>query len=1587
DDFFALGGHSLLVIRLAEALRARGVSVAVRTLFQTPTPAGLALARGAEQVSVPENLIPAGASEITPEMLPLMDLSSEEVARIVATVDSGAANIADVYPLAPLQEGLLFHHMLAEGGDDAYVLPAVLEFDTRARFDEFRAALQRVVDRHDILRTAIVWDRLREPVQVVWRTARLSVSEVTLDPQGADPVTELVERVGSAMDLGQAPLLDLHLAAVPGGDRWLGLLRMHHMVQDHTAMEVLLSEVEAFLVGRGGELAEPLPFRNFVAQSRAGVGTGEHERYFAELLGDVTETTAPFGMADVRGDGAEMVRAAVAFSSQLDDRLREVSRRLGASAATVMHLAWARVLGVISGRDDVVFGTVLFGRMNAGVGSERVPGLFINSLPVRVRTADIGVLEAVSAMRGQLAGLLEHEHAPLSLAVQASGITGDAPLFSGMLNYRHNSGSKAERDADGRRDGEVEGIRTVFSRERSNYPLVVLVDDDGDGFRLAVDSIAPIDPYAVGVMVRTAAENLVSALETALDGGRSLPLNTVGVLEAEQRHRVLDEWNDTSTGVVPATVPALFEARVAQAPEAIAVADADAEVSYADLDARANRLARMLVGWGVGPESVVAVVMERGIDLVVALLGVLKAGGAYLPVDPEYPQERIAAMLQNSRASIVLSAGDCASVVPGTALVMELDEPPVARRIAAMDGTALTDAERVAPLRPAHPAYMIFTSGSTGVPKGVVVTHTGVASLAATQIEQFGVGAGSCVLQFASPGFDAATWELVMALCTGARLVVATAEELLPGTGLADVVARHDVTHLTVPPAVLAVLEPADLAPVTTLVSAGEALGTEQLARWSPGRRFVNAYGPTETTVCATMSAPLAQGDEPGIGTPISDTRVYVLDDRLEPVPSGVDGELYVAGAGLARGYVNRPGLTAERFVAHPFGHDGERMYRTGDRVRWTADGRLVFANRADDQVKIRGFRIEPGEIQASLSGHPLAAQVAVVVREDTPGDRRLIAYVVPAERPAGESDSEVAETLRKFAAQRLPDYMVPAAVVVLDALPLTVNGKLDRKELPAPDYARTTGRETATLLEEILCGAFAEVLGVGTVGVHDDFFNLGGHSLLAVRLLSRIRAVLGVEVSLRTLFDAPTVAELAAHLTEAGAARPALTTGPRPERLPLSYAQQRLWFIGQLEGPSATYNIPMAVRLSGEVDREALSAALRDVIGRHEVLRTVFAVADGEPYQSVLELGDLDWELHANSPANAAELDREIAEAAGYAFDLAAELPIRATLFSLGATTAEHVLLVVVHHIAGDGWSAGPLARDLSTAYAARSEGRSPEWEQLPVQYADYALWQRDLLGDEADPESVLARQVSYWRNTLADAPEELQLPTDRPRPAVASYQGHIVPLEIPADAHARLAELARAEGVTTYMVLQTALAILLSKLGAGTDIPIGTANAGRTDAALDDLVGFFINTLVVRTDLSGDPTFREALRRVRENSLSAFAHQDAPFERLVEELAPTRSLARHPLFQVMLTVQNNAAAVLDLPGVVATGLPVGASPAKFDLDVTLGEVFDASGAPAGLRGEVIAAADLFGVESAERIAARFARLLQTLGTTPEIR
>jgi amino acid adenylation domain-containing protein len=1129
DNFFELGGHSLLAVTLIERMRRAGLHADVRALFTTPTLAELAQAVGGESdtVAVPPNLIPANCEAITPQMLPLVALTPEEIGRVVQSVPGGAPNIQDIYPLAPLQEGILFHHLMAREGDP-YLLCSLVAFDSRSRLDNYLRALRSVIERHDILRTAVVWEGLSEPVQVVWRSAPLAIEEVKLDPSQGDIARQLAERFDPRryrLDVSQAPLLRIFLAEDRANARWVMWLLVHHLAIDHTALEVVQQEIQAYLLGQEAKLPAPLPFRNFVAQARLGVKREEHETYFKKLLGEVDEPTAPFGMIDVQGDGSGITEARRAVDAPLARRLREKTRALGVSAASLCHLAYAQVLARVSGRDDVVFGTVLFGRMQGGEGAERVMGLFINTLPVRIRVGEAGVEESVRSTHAQLAQLMRHEHAPLVLAQRASAVAAPAPLFSSFLNYRHTPAEQRSPTAD----KAMAGIEVLAGEARSNYPLQFSIDDHGEGFTLTAKVKSPVDPQRVCDYMHAALEQLVHALETS----QTAPLRGLEVLPESERGQLLVQWNSTARDYGrEARIHRLIEQQAAATPDAIALEFEGQALSYAEMNQRANQLARLLRRKGVGPDVLVGVLAERSIEMVLALLAILKAGGAYVPLDPSYPAERLAHMLEDARVSLVLAQRHLAGQLPSQVGDVHLLDPSWA----AYADEGREDPEDIG--TPRDLAYVIFTSGSTGRPKGAMNEHRGVCNRLLWLQEEFGLTADDCVMQKTAISFDPSVREFFWPLLAGARLVIARPEGHLDTAYLVDLIRRRRITQLQFVPSMLRVfveqegVETCDS--LKRVLCSGEALTHELQERFFarlPGVELHNLYGPTECSM-TVGHWPCRRGDghlTVPIGRPGCNVQLYVLDASLRPAPIGVAGELHIGGIQVGRGYAGRPELTAERFIEDPFaGVSGARLYKTGDLVRYRQDGAIEYLGRADFQVKFRGFRVELGEIEATLDAHPAVAQSVVIVREDNPGDQRLVAYVV-----AARADLSATE-LKQHLSQQLPQYMVPGAFVFLQALPLTSSGKVDRKALRAP--GRSGPDESAyvaprTDTEKVLAGIWAGLLGVERVGVHDDFFALGGHSLLATQVVSRVRQALGVELPVRELFGASTVETLAAVL------------------------------------------------------------------------------------------------------------------------------------------------------------------------------------------------------------------------------------------------------------------------------------------------------------------------------------------------------------------------------------------------------------------------------------------------------------------------
>ncbi len=1035
----------------------------------------------------------------------------------------------------------------------------------------------------------------------------------------------------------------------------------------------------------------------------------------------------------------------------------------------------------------------------------------------------------------------------------------------------------------------------------------------------------------------------------------------------------------------PATLISLFQEQAARTPEAVALSCDGGHLTYRELSIRVNRLARLLVSFGAGPETTVALGIQRSTDLVVAMYAVLATGAAYLPLDPEHPAERLDHVLATARPVCVLTrTGDGLDLPAGRDAhhrpVLDLDRLDTT----AYSAAPLTDAERLAPLRTGHPAYVIFTSGSTGRPKGVVVEHAAIVNRLRWMQAQYRLAADDVVVQKTPATFDVSVWEFFWPLQVGARLVLAAPGGHRDPRYLAELIAAEGVTVAHFVPSMLAVFvaEPAvrDCGSLRQVFCSGEALppAPAHRLRALTGARVHNLYGPTEAAVDVTFHEVTdADTHTVPIGLPVANTAVHVLDSRLRQVPAGVPGELYLAGAQLARGYLARPGLTADRFVADPF-TPGARLYRTGDLVTWSAGGELVYLGRTDFQVKLRGLRIELGEIEAALTDLDEIAQAVVVAR----GGEQLVAYLIPANtHPSVTLDLDA---VRAALAVRLPAYMLPSAYVTLAEFPLNASGKLDRRALPEPVFEAAAYRAPVTATEQIVAAVVAGLLGRDRVGLDDDFFALGGNSLTATRLTARLGAALDAQIPVRVIFEASTVQTLAQRVEplRGTGARPALTAGPRPDRIPLSAAQQRIWFLNRFLADAdglgdAVSNIPVALRLSGALDEAALTAALRDLLARHESLRTLHPADDDGPHQMILpaETAAARMAPLRAEPVAEAELPARLTASIAEVFDLATDIPVRAALFALSAD--EHVVLVVLHHICADGFSLGPLATDLMTAYAARRAGAAPRWLPLPVHYADYTLWQAELLGDDADPASRAHRELEFWRRTLDGLPEQLDLPTDRPRPAVPSNRGATHRLRVDADLHSELRELARKREATLFTTVHAALAVLLARLSGAEDFAIGTPVAGRGEQGLDGMVGMFVNTLVLRSHIDPRARFETVLDDTHRRDLEALSHPDLPFERLVEVLAPSRARNRHPLFQVALTVQNFTVPELELPGLRVAELPLEAVAAEFDLQFTVREHTDADGRADGMDVEITYATDLFDAASVALLARRFTQVL----------
>ncbi|MHB9999366.1 amino acid adenylation domain-containing protein [Bacillus spizizenii] len=1475
------------------------------------------------------------------------------------------------YSLTGAQTGIWFAQQL-DPDNPIYNTAEYIEINGSINIALFKEALRHVIKEAESLHVRF-GENMDGPWQMINPSpdVQLHVIDVSSEPDPEKTALNWMKAdLAKPVDLEYDPLFNEALF-IAGPDRFFWYQRIHHIAIDGFGFSLIAQRVAStYAALMKGQSATDRSFGSLQAileedtDYRASEQYEKDRQFWLDRFADGPEVVS---LADRAPRTSNSFLRQTAYLPLSDvNALKESARYFSGSWHEVVIAVSAVYVHRMTGSEDVVLGLPMMGRI--GSASLNVPAMVMNLLPLRLSvSSSMSFSELIQQISREIRSIRRHHkyrHEELRRDLKLIGE--NHRLFGPQINLMPFDYGLDFAGARGT-------THNLSAGPVDDLSINVYDRTDGSGLRIDVDANPEV--YSKSD-IKLHQQRILQLLQTA-SAGEDMLIGQMELLLPEEKKQVIREWNETAKSEKLLSLQDMFEKQAILTPERIALICDDVQVNYQELNEKANRLAHLLIEKGLGPEQFVALALPRSPEMVASMFAVLKTGAAYLPLDPEFPADRISYMLEDAKPSCIITTEEIATRLPDDLSIPQLVlDQTVTQEVVkrySLDNPNLS-------VSLDHPAYIIYTSGSTGRPKGVVVTLKSLSNFLLSMQEAFSLGEEDRLLAVTTVAFDISALELYLPLISGAQIVIAKKETIREPQALAQMIEYFDINIMQATPTLwhaLVTNKPETLRGLRVLVG-GEALPSGLLqALQELHCPVTNLYGPTETTIWSA-AAFLEEGLKgvPPIGKPIWNTQVYVLDNSLQPVPPGVVGELYIAGTGLARGYFRRPDLTAERFVADPYGPPGARMYRTGDQARWRADGSLDYIGRADHQIKIRGFRIELGEIDAVLAKHPDIEQAAVVVREDQPGDKRLVAYVVVA------SAIDTA-ALRRYVGASLPDYMVPVAFVEMDELPLTPNGKLDRKALPAPDLSTSVSdRGPRTPQEEILCDLFAEVLGLARVGIDDSFFELGGHSLLAARLMSRIREVMGAELGIANLFDEPTVAGLAAHLHQAQNIRPALQRAERPERIPLSFAQRRLWFLHCLEGPSPTYNIPVAVRLSGELDQGVLQAALYDLVCRHESLRTIFPESQGTSYQHILDADQARPVLHVTEITEK-ELSERFAEAVRYSFDLAAEPAFRAELFVIGPD--EYVLLLLVHHIVGDGWSLTPLTRDLGAAYAARCHGKAPEWAPLTVQYADYALWQQELLGSGDDPNSLIAGQLAFWKETLKNLPDQLELPTDYSRPAESSHDGNTIHFRIEPELHKRLQDLARANRVSLFMVLQSGLAALLTRLGAGTDIPIGSPIAGRNDDALGDLVGLFINTLVLRTDTSGDPSFRELLDRVREVNLAAYENQDLPFERLVEVLNPARSRATHPLFQIMFAFQNTPDAELNLPDMESSLQIHSVGSAKFDLTLEISENRLADGTPNGLEGLLEYSTDLFKQETAQAFADRLMRLLEAAESDPD--
>jgi amino acid adenylation domain-containing protein len=1463
-----------------------------------------------------------------------------------------------------------------------------------------RRSFQALVDRHPCLRTTFSV-RSGKPEQRIHHGATVHFEEKDASAWSRDEMeTRLTEEAHRPFDLEQGPLLRVNVFKRSPQEHYL-LLVVHHIVIDFWSLSILLNELGSLYPAEAADRRATLPplglqYSDYVRWQSEMLAGPEGQRLWAywqkQLAGQLPVLDLPTDrprqpVQTHRGGSHDFV-----LNDELSGRLKALAKAQGATLYVVMLAAFQAMLHYLSGQDDLVVGSPVVGRSRAEF--EEIVGLFTNPVFLRVNLSGNPTFQKfVSHVRQTVLAALEHQDFPTLLLVERLKPARDLsrPPICQVMFVLDKPHGLAEQGAPTFVHGEAGPTMNSGGLVLESFPLehrsasldlVLLVVESTQSLSISIRYNAELFDHSTIVRFGKYFETLLEHVV----GQPDVPLSALAeVLAATDREeRSLVDFNQSETPYPDdVCIQRLFEEQVERTPDRIALTFENQHLTYAQLNARANQVAHYLRARGVGPEVPVAICMERCLEMVVALLGILKAGGAYVPIDPAYPKERLAFVLEDARVRVLLTMEPVRGRVPqqGVRLIC-LDSD--------WESIAGESCENPSSLAAAGDlAYVIYTSGSTGQPKGVMVEHRGLSNTIQWLSQTLAITADDSTLLKTPITFDAAGREIFPTLLAGARLIIAEPNAHRDTRYIAEKLRDNSVSILHCVPSFLRLLvaEPAfeDAVALRAVMSGGEALTPDVVADFGQRSRakLYNVYGPTETIIdSAYWLCDGRNGDSTvPIGRPIPNARMYILEAALCPVPIGVAGDLYIGGVSLARGYLNLPGLTAEKFIPDPFSSEpGKRLYKTGDLARYQPDGTIQYLGRGDYQVKIRGFRIELGEIEAALAQHSSVVQAVVTVHEGARGEKRLVSYVVAQPRC-----TPTAIELRSFLKDKLPEHMVPAGFVMLDSFPLTSNGKVDRRSLPSPGETRPeldkAFVESRTPTEELLTDIWAQVLGVERVGIYDDFFDLGGHSLLATQVVSRIRETFQVEMPLRRLFETPTVAGIAESLepSRRDGQSPQLSpiqSIPRDGDLPLSFAQQRLWFIDQLDPGNSVYNFPVAVRLKGSLNLAALEESLNEIVRRHEALRTTFSMVDGHPSQAIasrliIELPTVDLgEL--SEAEREKEVQRLVVEEARRPFDLARGPLLRARVLRLADD--EQVGLLTMHHIVSDGWSAGILIREMAALYQAYcTDGPSP-LPELPIQYADFAYWQREWLQG-----AVLQRQLDYWKKQLDGIPPLLELPEDHPRPAVQTFRGGHQSLLLPKAVGTALKALSRDEAATLFMTLLAAFKVLLNCYTRQDDLIVGTPVANRNRLEIEGLIGFFVNALVLRTDLSGNPTFRELVRRVRRVCVDAYAHQDLPFERLVEELHIERDLSRNPLFQVMFVLQNAPLHAVELPGLSLNPVIADGGTTHFDLTLHIVDTEQ------GLVGTAAYNTDLFDADTITRLLAHFQTLLEAIVKDPD--